>query len=856
MKKGFKIFLFIVLAFIVLVIAVWIFHGSMLGYFLSRQVYNQSGGKAELAIAGVHVNLKEGNIILDKPVFTFDSLFIDKRHQYKLQQIIFDTIALERISFFDLLWKKEFRARRLRIEKPEIRFGGGPLKGKSDFRPDSLFALLSKRRENKTEADLRINLVSIHYGRISLSTDTVKGHVSNLVDFTIEMYNLNTSPTPEIAEKQILFSDDLLFEITHLNNKILPNYIVNLDRALLSVKKRKVIIDNLMISPKWQNEQGKSKVNLLSRKIVMNGLDLSKAKELGDVGISSIRISDGYVTYYLPQGVSAESDTLSKKELGQLRQKIKRFALDSLILKRMDFYNVRNQDDTITAVHNIDLKIKSLVIDSTTLINPMSLLKSEQIVLNTGESKFFIPEENLLASFNDFRYSSQTGNLDIREIKIAGDTVKFTKTAELSLDKLSLDGLFPEKYKPGHPVSIGVSVISPRFTVDLDNPLFRANEGNFVLQDHFLFKKVNVRDATGKIYQGDRFTVTVTGLDFSCDHLSIPEDGTSEYQADNPVLNVRGISGFADNKKYVFATGIIHYQDKVFTLNKVKGTLTGKKKGEKISVVFDRAGFRGFDPMRALNRKEILLDSLDIGKPVVEGTLLLTENVGEKKPFAFDLPVTVGIKHLGLSDAVLKLYFKNDKQKQVEFSTNMNVSLKDIYPGSHVDVNLIDDLKGTIEFLDVDAGLMDHRSNVQTLTIDLSEQSLKLQDLKITEENKNSTGLSIGINRFDLKELDISDLNYPLLVKYDSIVFGKLTVNDIQSDITVRQNSRKENDSILMAVISKKLFNIVYDSISFDHVFSNISHVGNSANSAFRLADFYIAHYNGSNAGENLMREI
>ena len=174
------------------------------------------------------------------------------------------------------------------------------------------------------------------------------------MDFTIEIYNLNTSPTPEIAKNQLLFSDDLLFEISHVNNKILPGYFVNLGRALFSVKKKKIIIDNLMILPKWQKEKGKSKINLKAGKIFINGLDLSNAETIADVKVSSIQASDGYVAYFLPEGIKASQDTLSKNKLVELKKKIKPFRLDSVLLHNFNFYNIRNEDDTVMAVHDID----------------------------------------------------------------------------------------------------------------------------------------------------------------------------------------------------------------------------------------------------------------------------------------------------------------------------------------------------------------------------------------------------------------------------------------------------------------------------------------------------------------------
>ena len=857
MKKSLKISLFVVLALVLLLFAAWLFRNNMLGYFLSKQVYDQSDGKAELAFSGVHLNVKSGNVILDRPVFTFDSLYIDKQHQIKLQQIVFDTIALERVSFFELLWNKKFRARRLRIEKPDIRFEGGSLEGKGTFRPDSLFAMLNKPRENKTKADVRINLVSIHYGRVSFSADTAESHVSNLVDFTIEMYNLNTSPSPETAAKQILFSDDLLFEISHLNNEILPNYYVNLDRALLSVKKQKLIIDNLLILPKWQNEKGKSRVNLKAEKILMHGLDLSKAKSLKDVGISSIRISDGYVTYYLPEGLRAKSDTLSQKELGELRQKIRMFSLDSLMLRRMDFFNVRSGEDTVTAVHQVNLKINDLVIDSTTVKNPLQLLTNPQIVMNTGKSSFFIREKDLLASFSQFSYSSQAGKIEFNNVRIAGDTTASPEMMEVLLDKLSLNEFNPEKYKPGRPVSVSISAISPRFTIDLDSPLFNKGGGNFNPEAYIHLHKIAVRDANGKVYRKNRFAFDVTGLDFSCGHLSIPGNDTSELMIENPVLDILGITGNVENKKYVVSTGTIHYGEKAFTVNNLKGDLAGKNKGDQVSIVLDRAGFRNFDPLAVLNNNELLMDSLQLKNPVVQATLSLSGSEGNKpQKFSIDLPFVLGIGNLGLSHAVVKLNLKSTDQLPIEFTTNLNAGLQNIFPGSRVDSSMIDQLKGTVEFLNMDGGMLDHRSEVQTLAINLSDQSLKLRNLKISGIEGRNSELPVLFHDLDLKELDIEKLNYPLLVKYDSIVFGKLTVNHILSDVTIRQKGQGQSNENQSNDFAGKLLNIVYDSISFNHIYTNISQVGDSVNSSFRLADFHLSHYNGTDACDNLMQNM
>jgi len=856
MKKGLKISLFVILAFVVLLFAAWLFRNNLLGYFLTKQVNDQSQGRSELAISGVHLDIVKGNIILDKPVFTFDSVYVGSQNQYKLRQIVFDTIALENVSFSELLWNKKFRARRLRIEKPKIQFEEGPVKGKREFRPDSLFAMLNKPRENKTKVDVRINLVSIHYGTISMSPDTAITNTSNLFDFTIELYNLNTSPAPETAEKQILFSDDILFEVSHLNNEILPNYYVGLERALLSMKKQKLIIDNLLILPKWQNEQGKSKVNLKAGKILVEGLDVSKAGKLQDVTISSIRVSDGYITYFLPEGVKPKNDTLSKNELKQIKQKIKMFLLDSLNLNRIDFYNVRKGNDTVTSVHNINLKIENFVIDSTTIDNPLNLLKNDHITMNIGNSQFIIPDNDLVASFSDFSYSSQAGKFEFDGVRIAGDTAASPEIMDISVDKFSLADFKPEKFRPGHPASITISATNPRFTVDMDSPLFKRKGGRFNPEEFVHLHKIDVRNASGKIYNKDHFSFDVNGLDFSCGHLTFPESDTSELMIENPVLNVLGINGNIENKKYLVSTGRIRYAEKSFTLNDVKGDLTGKNKGEKVNITLDYAGFKNFDPLALINRKELMMDSLQFDKPVVRATLSLPGKTGDQpqKSF-FDLPFVLGIKHLDLQDAALTLNLKDKDQNPVEFTTKINVSLQNIFPGNRIDSSLIDQLEGVVEFMNMDGGMLEHRSQVQSLAINLSNQSFKLRNLKISGGKKNPDQ-PVLINDFDLKELDIDGINYPLLVKYDSIVFGKLKVNNIHSDITIRQKRNNKKENRPSNVLPQKLFNIVYDSISINNVYTNIARIGDSVNSGFKLSDFHLTHYNGPNASNNLMENM
>ena len=117
MKRWLKILLIVLGVIVVMVFAAWLFRGPLLGHFLVKQVFKQSGGKVKMTVSDIDICLKDGDIYLKNPVFTFDTLNQEKNNQFKLKKISVDTVVLENLSFYELLWNKKFRARQLKIEK-------------------------------------------------------------------------------------------------------------------------------------------------------------------------------------------------------------------------------------------------------------------------------------------------------------------------------------------------------------------------------------------------------------------------------------------------------------------------------------------------------------------------------------------------------------------------------------------------------------------------------------------------------------------------------------------------------------------------------------------------------------------
>ena len=120
--------------------------------------------------------------------------------------------------------------------------------------------------------------------------------------------------------------------------------------------------------------------------------------------------------------------------------------------------------------------IHQLLFDSASFANPINLLKSDWTKIKTGHSKFRIRDKNIIAAFNGFYYSSQSGDLEINKVHLMYDTTDIPGKAEMLIDLFALSDFRPEKYSSGHPLSMSISITNPRFNVDLDNSLFQLGE--------------------------------------------------------------------------------------------------------------------------------------------------------------------------------------------------------------------------------------------------------------------------------------------------------------------------------------------------------------------------------------------
>ena len=183
-------------------------------------------------------------------------------------------------------------------------------------------------------------------------------------------------------------------------------------------------------------------------------------------------------------------------------------------------------------------------------------------------------------------------------------------------------------------------------------------------------------------------------------------------------------------------------------------------------------------------------------------------------------------------------------------------NLQNVFPKKHLDLSLISEIKGKLNFREMNAGMLDHLMKLKVLTVDLTDRSLKLRNLKIGIKGGKTSNLTFKINNLNMSKMDISDLNYSLLLQNDSIVFGKLIVNGLRSDIVLlKKNKKKENQNTGIGFL-KKTGKITYDSIRITHLFTRIHQTGDSANSVFRLSDLNFAHIRGIGNSKNLIKNL
>ena len=95
MKRIGKILLFVLGGLVLTIAAAVVFHDPLISYFIKAIIKDKSEGKVVLEIAHFDLDFKTGDILIDKPILTFEEVYMNENKSIKINSLSFDKLLLK-----------------------------------------------------------------------------------------------------------------------------------------------------------------------------------------------------------------------------------------------------------------------------------------------------------------------------------------------------------------------------------------------------------------------------------------------------------------------------------------------------------------------------------------------------------------------------------------------------------------------------------------------------------------------------------------------------------------------------------------------------------------------------------------
>ena len=857
MKRRNKIILYSLGVIVLLFITIYIFKAGIIVYFLRTAILKQSDGDISLNIKDIQINWIDREISLVEPDLEFKNRYLDSAQTIDMTRLAFDKIELEKLHLRSMIIDGLFIADKLIIDKPSIYFTEEAGKEQFSIHPEKFLGSFGKGSDNQKRLDLEIAKVEVNYGSIRIKQDTSLKDEPEIIDFTIILKNLNTNPTPEKKAEQILFADDLIFEVKNLHKIFVTGYHLSIDSIHFSTKEKQISLNGSSLIPDWFEDKGKNRIALSIELVELKGINLTQIRGKEDLSIRSAYISNGYFTDYLIDTTPTKVDSARRHGKKQLSEILHQFKLDTLDIQSFQLNQIRTGEDSVIQIKDFNLSFYDILLDSAIFKDPFSKTVFGKLILSTGSTNLDLKREGLSIKYDSIDYSSEEAYLTINGIDIQELSNKHSLTLQMSA--LMVENVSPTLIKTRDYSSLAFIMDNPFINIDLDHSLFKpsTNKG----QKHLnlsLLPEIRINDGRLKLRKGDEFNLDMIGLSAHALDLDF-SNGLSELNFKDLSLHTNSISGSLPSKNISLRSGALRLQDNTLDINNIIASLQSQKQRESGTIKLKSFKIAEIEPNALISDTNFIAGSLHIISPQITGNfdLALANNQNNKPRITTDpvsaFPLGLKLKQFelknGLADA--SFYLKNDTAL---VKSNFTIQLQDIVLDKQDSIHeWIEFLKGSILIKNSDIDAYGHKGIMEELLIDFDGGKFRIFNLNI-HANRISKNEKIRINSFEIQEFDFCELRLPKLIKLKQLEFRKLLITDLHADIKMKHEGpapKKEDSEEL-----KRPFDFSYDTISWTDMQLKFGYESDLSSTVYSVNNLNIKHKKDKSVGDNLIRKI
>lgn len=761
----------------VVISIVWVYRSVIMKKILIEIVSSSSNGEFILNLDKIDYKPFNKRIeIYDLSLIVSPIDTIDKKHT-KLRSISFDSIIISEFDIWKILSEKRIKAGEILTAKPDIVFSQVQQLSKNHTTIGDHFKSVQTQGVKLKIFPIEIGILKVEYGNILFEADSTNQFLGS-ADFSVELHDFNTSiDSLEFDSHSFLYSRRLIIDISNFSKPLKDGRDLNFENLKFDSKTDKLKVTNFYISRSSTSLESPLD-SIFLRTIEIDGLSISEIKKEKDLKLRSVKVNNGFVSVKPFRENKRQKSDVKSQSLKIIFQVIKDIDIDTLLLSNINCDFIGFNNNKIASVDDINIQFLGLSIDTTLYYNN-SVPDFDYFDISI-ESFAFDSIQQIDA--HDIFYSSKHTSLKMSNV-VFKDTIE--KINLMSVGIL-LEGLDIKKIINNKSNSIVLSLIDPEMSLNLASKYFKnkKNKGISKFGDLVKFDKVNVHQGNVSLFNNEGLNLEINNLDISFNLLP-----KSNYSSSN--LNITNLSWASNTLKFSitdqninFSSSSSTYENKFLYFSNGKFDIQATEfQREKVDIDFLSLSVLEFNIIESINSKKLDAEQIILQSPNFDLFILghdSSKSIQQRDSLFLVLPLDISVGEFLVNDANLNLVVGQDN-KQLNFSTGLNLSLKDIELHRELDLEQLKELGLDLELSNSQFENDNTIAFFEKFDFSTEDSNISIQNINLQLDSLVLQNSVLYSNKLTIKGINISQLDYIEMFRSKDFTFNKLQI--IEPDI-------------------------------------------------------------------------
>ena len=793
---------------LVVILGLYFTRNQWAGYLLKKEISYKSDGNINLSYKSIHLDIFKKRLTVLGPSLSYKNTFIDHDHALKLEGASFKELSVYDLFLWDFFLHNEYVCKELIVVQPSFQLASGDtVRNNVNFNPSTWLKIIQNHRLAIIPIRFQVNRVYVKLGKIELGK-TRKSGESGGADYSISLDDLgnmnNSMPSGEV------FYKNLKVNITNLyRSSKQRNYSLKVDSVSYLSSLQEFTITGL-----HYNSAAKGKdqnVNLNVKWARINSLLPDTANKT--FIISAARWSGGSII--LPKGKLSQffSHKQPNKSVKGLLKTFPFLKIDTLSVNHVRILRIAADSDTVLSIKEFNINILNARLSGKSFSDPLQFMTFDSLNTNLNEFDYMNPQKGYKINSKNVSYESGKQLISASNLTFE----KFCPSDEkpvwrLSSDQMNVQNFSGELFREKETQDLSVKLLKPNIQIWENSPcnLFPDNDFSDVVKK-LNFSLLDLQKGTLQYYGRKRETFNLSDFDLFAKNMKrLLVGGKNSISYDTLYFKAEQSHLVNPRSSLKMNTGTIKWFEKNLSVDNL--LLTQIRKGNQRNISIPSSVFSNLQLNPLIFGKKLTGSEAHFYNPTVriqqKDSLKDTDTIPFNEKQLAPFPIKISFSKVFVKKGLLNLTLIHTSDS-TNLNTGVNLTMNQFKMG-YDRKQLISTPSDWSVMLDKTSFKRHHIAvKMDSASMSSQEKAMNIKDMSLFGRDS----LSNFLFNINIPFTHLSMVDYPKLFRSDSLIFGKVTLDDAVL-----------NFKILSKLHQKKLFvsklkdlTVLFDSLEMNH---------------------------------------